>query len=578
MGSLAIGMAAALGAIVLALLGTLGPLDRLLYDQIVTRLPAGPPPAALLVAIDEPSFAEIGQRWPWDRALHARLIVALREAGARTIAFDILFVDPGDPADDAAFVAAMGPDVVLGADRDRIDTPQGVVETEVLPLRVLRDAGARWGRVDLPLDPDGGVRALAPSPLGLARAILGPDAPVPPPGARMAFAGAVPRVSYYQALDPDAMLPPHMIAGRDVIVGLALRYPAEVGTQGQDMFRTPWTARGAGLMPGAEVQAHALHALATGAWIAPGPVWAAPLLALVLGVGAAMGARGRGPAGATIVIVGGATVAAAVVGGALALGHWIAPGAPLLALVLAGIGQEGADLARERQARRAVVHAFSHYLAPSMVERLARDPRALRLGGELRTITVMFCDLRGFTTLAEAMKDDPEALTTLVTRALTPIADAVLAEEGAIDKFLGDCVMGIWNAPLDTPDHADRAIAAGVRALDAIAVLNRTLAAEGGPRVAVGVGINTGACVVGNMGTAQRFDYTALGDAVNVAARLEEMTKTLGPPLLIGADAAAASTRTDLVPVGDVALRGRAAAVGVYTLAALIPSPRPSSS
>jgi adenylate cyclase len=242
---------------------------------------------------------------------------------------------------------------------------------------------------------------------------------------------------------------------------------------------------------------------------------------------------------------------------------------------LGGIAQTGRDYARERAMRRAVTSAFRHYLAPALVDRLARDPAALRLGGERRNVTVLFCDLRDFTALSETMKDDPEALTALVNRALTPIADAVLASGGAIDKFIGDCVMGVWNAPLDTPDHARRALVASVGIVHEIERLGSRIADErisagmAPIRISCGIGINTGECVVGNMGTATRFDYTAIGDAVNLAARLEGRTKHYGLPVLVGEDTAREAGFEGLLRIDRVSVKGRAAPVDLYAPLAL---------
>lgn len=577
---LAAPLAAALLAAALGLAGLLRPLDEAAHDQLATRLAPLPGPAeVVLVAIDEPSFAEIGRPWPWPRDLHARLVHALRAAGARAIGFDVVFADPGDPAADAALAAAMGPDVVLAADRETIETPQGRLTMEILPFAALLAAGAVPGRIALPLDPDGAMRRMPPEPDGFARRLLGRDAPLPE-GARIAFAGppgALPRVSYWQALEPARFLPPGHFAGRTVIVGLALRAPAELRQGGQDVFRTPWTARGAGLMPGMEIQANVFETLRAGAALRPAPAWAAPLLGLLLALAAALALRGRAPAPAAAALALLLALLLGLAALALALRLWLPPAAPALALLLAGAGQVARDLARERAARRRIARAFAHYLAPALVQRLARDPAALRLGGERRRITAMFCDLRDFTTLSEALRDDPEALTRLVNRALTPIADAVLAREGTIDKFVGDCVVGIWNAPLDTPGHAGRAVEAALAAIAAIGRLAAEVAAEARaagrplPALACGAGINTGDCVVGNMGTERRFAYTAMGDAMNLAARLEGLTKPLAVPLLLGEATAAELPAADCVELDLVVVKGRGAPARIFTHRAVWP-------
>ena len=197
----------------------------------------------------------------------------------------------------------------------------------------------------------------------------------------------------------------------------------------------------------------------------------------------------------------------------------------------------------------------------------------LKLGGERRTLTVLFCDVRGFTTISEDMKDDPEGLTTLVNRLLTPLSEAVLNRRGTIDKYIGDCLMAFWNAPLDDPDHAVHAVQAARDMLAALGGLNAELEAEakaaGRPPKAlrIGIGINTGECVVGNMGSARRFDYSALGDAVNLASRLEGASKDYGVPLLLGERTATLAARKFAVAELDrITVKGRSTVSPVFTL------------
>ncbi len=178
------------------------------------------------------------------------------------------------------------------------------------------------------------------------------------------------------------------------------------------------------------------------------------------------------------------------------------------------------------------------------MKRLSDDPSQLKLGGERRTLSVLFSDVRGFTTIAETMKDDPEKLTGLINRLLTPLSDVVMDHGGTIDKYMGDCIMAFWNAPLDDPEHALHAVKASLAMQAAIATLNKQLEAEakasGAPLhvLKMGVGINTGDCVVGNMGSTRRFDYSRLGDSVNLASRLEGASKNYGVALLLGEETA----------------------------------------
>lgn len=199
---------------------------------------------------------------------------------------------------------------------------------------------------------------------------------------------------------------------------------------------------------------------------------------------------------------------------------------------------------REEVQRQQIRSAFGQYLAPAYVERIARDPAQLSLGGERRTMTFLFSDVRGFTTISESFKEDPQGLTALMNRFLTPLSDAIMSRQGTIDKYMGDAVMAFWNAPLDDAAHAENACAAALDMMARLVTVNaeRKQEAEAAGRpfapLDVGIGINTGDCVVGNMGSEFRFDYSVLGDAVNLASRLEGQSKTYGVPIILGAGTA----------------------------------------
>lgn len=193
---------------------------------------------------------------------------------------------------------------------------------------------------------------------------------------------------------------------------------------------------------------------------------------------------------------------------------------------------------REERERRQVKHAFSHYVSPALLENLAADPSSLKLGGETRNISIMFSDIRGFTTISEQF--DAEGLTSFINKFLTPMTNVVLEREGTIDKYMGDCIMAFWNAPLNVKDHEIKACHSALEMLEAVKNLNITLEAEAKEAgrkhipINIGVGVNTGDCCVGNMGSNQRFDYSALGDDVNLASRLEGQSKTYGVNTVIG--------------------------------------------
>jgi adenylate cyclase len=220
--------------------------------------------------------------------------------------------------------------------------------------------------------------------------------------------------------------------------------------------------------------------------------------------------------------------------------------------------------------QREIRQAFSRYMSPHYVELLARDPDKLVLGGELRIMTIMFCDIRGFTSLSEGL--GPHELTEYINSFLTPMTEIVMAHKGTIDKYIGDAIMAIWNAPLDDPDQARNAVNAAQEMRRRVIELNAAWAEQarqgGVPHrpLRVGIGINTGECCVGNFGSHQRFDYSLLGDPVNLASRLEGLTKMYGVELILGEETAAQLDGPDLIELDLVAVKGKSQAVRIFTL------------
>lgn len=225
---------------------------------------------------------------------------------------------------------------------------------------------------------------------------------------------------------------------------------------------------------------------------------------------------------------------------------------------------------RSDSERRHVRQAFGLYISPHFMEELTRDPAKLRLGGETRALSVMFTDIRGFTTISESLS--PEALIALMNDFLTPMGDLVMNSRGTIDKFMGDAMMAFWNAPLDDPEHARNACLTALRMEAALAPVNARLAVEAArsgiaPLVLkAGIGINTGPASVGNMGSRRRFAYSALGDTVNLASRLEGQTKIYGVTILIGEETASRVKDLALLEIDLLRVKGRTDPVRVFTL------------
>ena len=226
------------------------------------------------------------------------------------------------------------------------------------------------------------------------------------------------------------------------------------------------------------------------------------------------------------------------------------------------------NFATQSRLRQQIKKQFEHYLDPGMVKKLQKDPSLLKLGGEKRDMTFLFCDIRGFTPISEKYKGNPEGLTKLINRFLTRMTDVIIANGGTIDKFMGDCIMAFWNAPIEDEEHEKHAVQAAIDMQDELLKLNQQLAVEGLPTIAIGIGINTGEALVGNMGSDQRFDYSVIGDAVNLASRLESSSKTLGKILIVGEETVkGAKLNHNFKYVDEITVKGKSEAVKVYTVA-----------
>jgi len=229
---------------------------------------------------------------------------------------------------------------------------------------------------------------------------------------------------------------------------------------------------------------------------------------------------------------------------------------------------------REQAQRRQIRSAFGQYLSPALVEQLAQSPEKLVLGGEEREMTIMFSDMRGFTSISESYKNDPQGLTALMNRFLTPLTNAILDRKGTIDKYMGDAIMAFWNAPLDDGAHQINACEAALDMLARVDALNqqRQIEAEEADRpfipLNVGVGLNTGTCVVGNMGSDMRFDYSVFGDSVNLASRLEGQSKEYGFPIIVGSRTAlAAREKFAILELDFIMVKGKKEPEVIYAIA-----------
>lgn len=241
---------------------------------------------------------------------------------------------------------------------------------------------------------------------------------------------------------------------------------------------------------------------------------------------------------------------------------------PLIALILTFTSASFNNFYKQFKLRQQIKGQFSTYLSPDMVNMLIKDPSLMKLGGDRKNMTFMFMDIVGFTPISEYYKnnDDPEGLVELINSYLDRMTKIILSHGGTIDKFMGDCIMAFWNAPIECPNHEEMAVTAAKEIESEAIKLADELEQKGLPRIDVGIGINTGDCIVGNMGSEERFDYSVVGDAVNLASRLEGQTRNYdGVRVLLGPETYKGCERRKFKKVDSIKVKGKSEAVSVYT-------------
>ena len=569
----------------------LGQIERKTYDMRLRALPSAPPRFVTIAAIDEASLAKIG-RWPWSRTTFAALAERLDQLGAKVIAFDLFFPERESPRADAQFARAISSTrkVVLGTVFIDNDTeirylgpaglaaarlaiaPQAIADVRssaqgepvfkrpepygvLVNILELQRGAAYAGHIDVPPDPDGVVRraplirrfdgryfpafdvqvaraylsaevpALELASYGIAGLKLGEHSiPLDEEGrllVRHRRPGSFAAVPIVDILEGRA--DPALLKGRVVLVG-------NTATGIGDVRVTPFGAT----LPGVEVRASIIESLLQGdalqrpEWMMVADVAAMALIALVLIV--LLPRLG---------VSGGGVLAAALLGGYLALaiylfesqGLWLNLVYPTLLVALLFATATLVEYFFTFSEKRYLKVAFQHYVPPAVVDDLVADAGKLQLGGEKRELTVLFSDIRGFTTLSEAMA--PEDLVKLMNEYFTVMTEKVFEHRGSLDKYIGDAIMAIFGAPLAEPQHAELACRAALDMVRTLRSFQDTLRRRGLPAIDIGVGINTGPMVVGNMGSKSRFNYTVVGDAVNLASRIEHLNKEYGTNILV---------------------------------------------
>lgn len=574
-------MAAALGA-----LGLWRGLELKSWDARL-RLFADrdPAPDIALILVDQYSLDHFKAQqvsWPWPREMYAPILGFLKDAGARSVFIDIMMSEASPYAveDDEALAAALSESghVILPIFLSREDGPSSegaeaflarsdlkgdaappasrTFRSATTPLPILAEAARGGAEVHVDPDADGiyrrmplassiGGRTIPSVALSLSRLAPTPgtEAKAPPlddDGAmliRYRAGRAFPAYPAATVIDgwlkmsegEEPTLPLRTFAGKNVLIGLS-------GVGLLDMKTSPISRA----VPGVEIQAAALDTLLRGRFLRPPSLWLDLLLALLLAIGAATAvSRVDKPAALGAASAGFLVLPAAAAGLGFWAGRWVGLVLPTAGVLFAVIAAAVWSYASEGRQRRFLKSAFRQYLSPHVVERVTENPALLRLGGERREITSFFSDVAGFTTISESL--GAEGLVALLNELLSAMSDIILDEAGTLDKYEGDAIVAFWNAPLDTPDHALRACRAALACQAKLAAMGPGLEARFGHKLRMRIGLNTGPAVVGNMGSSRRFDYTAMGDTVNLAARLEGACKPFGISILAGEGTIAAA-------------------------------------
>jgi adenylate cyclase len=564
-GSALLAVAAGVGA---AATGALRGYERDSVDsRFAIRGTEHAPGDIVVVAVDDRTFDELGVQWPFPRSLHADLVDAMRRAGARVLAYDVQFTEQTVPEEDSALIEAVEEQgrVVLAATETNSRGESAVFGGP----EVLEQIGALAGHSGLPPDEGDVLRRLPYATEGLetfAVATVTAERGRPPqrPAGDTPWIdyhgppGSFTTVSFSQAL--RARRNDSRFRGRTVVIGAS-------APSLHDVHPTPTT--GDGLMSGPEIQANAISTARRGFPLrsAPEPIGYGFVVAMAL-LPAALGRRRRARSTLLLATAGlaGYLVAAQV---GFQAGIVLPVAAPAFAWALSAAGAAATRYAMGSVERQRIRDSFRRFVPEAVVD--ATLERAgggsPRLGGVRLESTVMFSDLRGFTSFGE--QRSPEQVIEVLNRYLTRMSAAILDEGGTLVAYMGDGIMAVFGAPVPADGHADAALRAARRMLAELDAFNDELVAEGiCDRFRMGIGLNSGPVMSGNVGSERRLEYTALGDTTNTAARLEQMTKKLGRQLVLSDSTRALLTTEpdDLEPLGEFPVRGREHGIVVWTV------------
>jgi adenylate cyclase len=596
-----------LGALVLAILadffvaGGINSIEHPLQDGLVRHYSAGgaPDPDVVVVDVDERSLAaaqhDLSVGWPWPRSLYAQLLEGLLKQDPKVVVFDMYFVDPDNvrPENDQYLIQVAAPSekVFFPAVRNE---GQGTDDSKGPPLAAFPP---QLGFVAGPdANPNAHVSMVFPLPALAMTGRIGvinylqdadtvgrryytymdaygwklPSLPTkvadylhyPLPDADsfvLNWRGGkgMPHISFYDLYADMQRQKPQRPAdefkGKIVIIG------SDAAGLG-DQHATPLSA----VYPGVDTLATAISNLKEGDWLRRSPPWSGALLSLALVLGLAlMFARGLGPFKTGLILLG-ATLLVIALAYALLHARWLVPiSQPLLFAWAYFFGMALAEYLKERRERQTAIGMFGRFVDPRVVEDLVKSQRnLLDEGAKSREVTLMFSDIRGFTTLSESRT--PEQVVAILNRYFSRQVEVVFRHHGTMDKFIGDCIMAFWGAPLDDPDQAKHAVAAALEMAQVLLDFRKDLGPDLAEVFDVGIGIHTGQAVVGFMGSENKLDYTAIGDTVNLASRIEGQTKGIARVLVSAATRERCGDAFDFVERGTYKVKGREQPVVLY--------------
>jgi len=559
------------------------------FDTLFSLKDPKPSDYLAIYDIDEKALEERGQ-WPWPRQDLAQLNQQLLEQGASAVVYTVLFPETDRFGGDAAFASSMELlptflSAVAIQDKKLQGWHTGVAMMGPVKESVLQYPGILPNVPSLQAAAVGtGIVNSSPEVDGLVRRVpmlvrvgeelypaLGLDvlrglAGDPSYQVKASEAGVqAVRVPSFNTIQTDSV-------GR---VWIDWNTTFEAPIEGRIVFVgvtaagiSPMVPTPIGLMHPHRIQAALFETLIQGT--APvRPDWALAaevLVILALGAFVATVTRFFSVTWVPVWVGGSSLIAASTsVWGYVRFGLLLDAAVPVLTMLTVGTAGVAQRMIGEYRLKLQIRGQFGTYVSPDLVKQLENDPSLLRLGGETKTMTFLFSDIVGFTPISEKLQADPQALVELINRLLTQLTDCVLRHGGTVDKFMGDCIMAFWGAPLDCEDHAERAMLTARDMLLILDDLNAQLDAENLPHLNIGVGINSGQCVVGNMGSQSRFDYSVLGDAVNVASRLEGQTRNYEDWILIGESTIQYKPEWTKY-VDAIQVKGKSEPLRVYTL------------